>query len=147
MKSVGKGWNEKRKFLIVSLKLSDHTSVFYSSFVDQRILNPCRQRRYAFWHIFLFLFLPNIPHNSQSWSSLSRNFLFNLISWRQKYQIKHNRKLLFMNRHQVYLQFSVLFSNPGMSDLQVEQIKVTALSGVWKNINCQNSDKKWDKKG
>ena len=50
--------------------------LFYcSSFVDLCILFPCSQRRYWFRHIFLLLVVPNMPHISQSWSSLFGNFL------------------------------------------------------------------------
>ena len=83
--------------------------------------------------------------------------LFNLISWRQKYQIKYNRKLLFVrSRYQMNLQFSILFSDQECLTQQLLKVsfklkflnilaswkKVTAPSRVWKFWEyslCQNS--------
>ena len=64
------------------------------------------------------LILQIIPRASAS--SLLDNFLFHTILQfdilDQKYQIQYDRKLLFVSRYQMYLQFSVLFSYPGISN-------------------------------
>ena len=70
--------------------LAVHTSVFCSSFADLRILISCRQKNYAFWRILLLMFTPNIPHISQSCSSLFGNFFsyYSLIWYRGARNIK-----------------------------------------------------------
>ena len=79
---------------------ADHTSVLCSSFVYLRILIPCRQRNYRFWHnISAFFSLILHIFTRAAAFFLAIFFLiyysFFLISLRQKYQIKYNIKLLF----------------------------------------------------
>ena len=48
---------------------------------------------------------------------------FNLISWRQKYLYKYNRKLLFVwSRYQMCLHFLIFFSDLGRSWLNISYV-------------------------
>ena len=105
-------------------------NVFWSSLIDLHFLFSCRQGKMHFDTYFWFI------------------LFFNLTSWRQKYQIKYNRKLLFVSRSDILAVFRLnncwrLASTHNFLNILTgwKNNRHTALGGVWKfwGYHCQNS--------